>query len=519
MKTKKYLLTATSSSLLIGGLLLAGCASTAATTDTSSPVVTTETTADTSGSTMGVVAAEVLAANANSTTVNSDEWSMDGAVAISLDGTTASADGEGVTVANSTVTISAAGTYVISGQFDGQIVVDTDDEEVVALVLDGVDITNSTGAAIAIRNAEDVAVSLAGSSTLTSTGEDEEANAALFSDADLTISGDGSLTVNSVSDGITSHDDLVILSGNIAVTAGDDGLRGKDSLVIEGGTITVDAAGDALKSDQEEDETRGYIHISGGTLNLTAGDDGMQAQTDLVITGGETALVAEDDGLKSEVNLVVSGGATAVNGSYEGVESYYITVEGGTLGVEATDDGINATSGTSTTTDIGGVVEEDDGAMFAVTGGEITVSAEGDGVDTNGSALVTGGTLTAFGSSGDREGALDANGSIVVDGGTVLAVGTTGMAVFPDDSSAQGWFSAALDQTYGAGEDVQVLDESGSVIAEFTSVKTFQSVVLSDAGLEDAATYSITVGGQSAGTVVEGVASASQEGMGGPPRP
>ncbi|MGZ0711350.1 carbohydrate-binding domain-containing protein (plasmid) [Coraliomargarita sp. W4R53] len=521
MENKRYKLTAVAGSLLIGGLLLAGCASPEATTETPTSLTTEVTSAETSDSAMGLVATEVLAANANTTTVNSDEWSMDDAVMIALDGTSAAADGDGVAVTDSAVTISAGGTYVLSGQFDGQVIVDTDDEDVVALVLDGVDISNSTSAAINIVNAEDVVVSLSGTNALTSTGDDEEANAALFSDADLTITGDGSLTVNSANDAITSHDDLVVLSGSIDVTAGDDGLRGKDSLVIEGGTITVDAAGDALKSDQDEDDTRGFIHIAGGTLDLVAGDDGIQAQTDLVITGGEMTVDAEDDGLKSEVFVVVSGGATSVENSYEGVESFYITIEGGALDVQASDDGINATSGTSTTTDIGGVVEDDDGAMLTVTGGQTTVSAEGDGVDSNGSALIAGGTLTVFGSSSDREGALDANGSIVVDGGTVLAVGMTGMAVAPDDSSAQGWFAAALTQSYGAGEEVQVLDDSGALIVEFTSVKTFQSVVLSDSSLVEGETYTITVGGQSAGTAVEGVETTTEMGGGGggPARP
>ncbi|MDJ0349971.1 carbohydrate-binding domain-containing protein [Cryobacterium sp. PH29-G1] len=515
MKNRKYTLAAATSTLIIGGLLLAGCSSPAADTATT----TATTSSSISSFTTGAVATEVLAANANSTTVNDDEWTTDGAVTITLSGTTASADGDGVALTGSTVTISAAGTYVVTGQFDGQVVVDTDQEGVVALILYGAEISSSTSAAIAVLNAEDVAVSLSGTNVLTSTGDDDEANAALFSDADMTISGDGSLTVNSsLNDGITSQDDLMVLSGNISVTAGDDGLRGKDSLTIAGGSVTVDAGGDALKSDDETDDTRGFILISGGTLDLVAGDDGMQAQTDLVITGGETMLTATDDGLKSEVNLVVAGGTTAVESSYEGVESYYITIEGGALDVHASDDGINATSGTSTTTDVGGIEEADDGAWVTVSGGETTVEAEGDGIDSNGSALFTGGTVTVFGSSSDREGALDTNGSLVVDGGTVLAVGTTGMAVSPDASSAQGWFSAALDQTYGAGESVQVLDDSGALIMEFSSAKTFQSVVLSDASLVAGSTYTVTVGDQTAGTVVEGVAAAGGMG-GGPARP
>jgi uncharacterized protein DUF4353 len=511
MKKNKYPLTATVSTFLLGGLLLAGCSSPDALTETSTG------SASLSAFASGSVAAEVLAANANSTTVNDDEWTREGAVNVTLDGHTASTDGDGVTVAGATVTITAAGTYVLTGQLDGQIVVDTEDTGVVALVLDGVSIASSTSAAVAVVNAEDVVVSLSGSNTLSSTGDDEDANAALFSDADLTISGDGSLVVtSSVNDGITSHDDLVVLSGNLTVTAGDDGLRGKDSLTVEGGTVTVNAGGDAVKSDDEDDDTRGYVLVSGGTLDLVAGDDGVQAQTDLVITGGEITVAAADDGLKSEVHLVIADGTTTVASAYEGIESYYITIEGGTVDVHASDDGINATSGTSTTTDVGGIEEADDGALITVSGGQTTVEAEGDGLDSNGSALIVGGTLTVFGSSSDREGALDTNGSMVVDGGTVLAVGTTGMAVAPDSSSAQGWFSAALDQSYPAGESVQVLDASGSLVIEFTSVKSFQSVVLSEASVKNGESYSVTVGGVVAGTVTAGVAAAGGVGGQGP---
>jgi hypothetical protein len=157
--------------------------------------------------------------------------------------------------------------------------------------------------------------------------------------------------------------------------------------------------------------------------------------------------------------------------------------------------------------------------MVTITGGESTINSEGDGIDSNGSILITGGTTTVFGSPDDREGALDTNGSLIVNSGTVLAVGTTGMATSPDAESEQGWLSASLEQTYGAGESVQVLDDSGTVVAEFTSVKSFQSVVLSAGTLTEGSSYTVTVGGQSAGTVTAGVAAAGGMGggVGGPP--
>src|SRR5690606_14505314 len=122
------------------------------------------------------------------------------------------------------------------------------------------------------------------------------ANAAIDARADLTISGSGSLSVHgNGNDGISSTDDLVILSGDLTVTAADDALRGKDALVVEGGALELAAgSGDGLKSDQEEDETRGYILVTGGDIDITAGDDGVQAQTDTVITGGTLTAAVVD---------------------------------------------------------------------------------------------------------------------------------------------------------------------------------------------------------------------------------
>ena len=92
-------------------------------------------------------------------------------------------------------------------------------------------------------------ISLEGDSFLSDTAsyaEDADVNATLFSEADLTITGEGSLTVvGNGNDGITSEDDLVILSGTLTVDAVDDGVRGKDSLTIEGGALDVTAGGDA----------------------------------------------------------------------------------------------------------------------------------------------------------------------------------------------------------------------------------------------------------------------------------
>ena len=176
-------------------------------------------------------------------------------VDIALDGTGATGDSDDVTVKDSTVTITAAGTYRLSGDLDGQVVVDAPTTESVRLVLDGADITSSSTAAIAAVNAESLVVVLADGSenTLSDTNtyaEDADVNAALFSAGDLTIAGTGALTVTATattrSPARTAWSSRPVRSPSTAV---DDGIRGKDYLVVNGGTITVTSGGDGLKAD------------------------------------------------------------------------------------------------------------------------------------------------------------------------------------------------------------------------------------------------------------------------------
>ncbi len=321
-------------------------------------------------------------------------------------------DGEGVSVDKSTLTITAAGIYELSGDLEnGQVIVDTQDEENVTLILNGVNIHNEDSAALFVADAKEVVLVLAdqtenffsdGTEYLFASADVDEPNATMFSTADMTIFGNGSLTVEgNYNDGIASKDGLIIASGTINVTSVDDGIRGKDYLVVKDGDITIDAQGDGLKSDNAEDATMGYIEIQSGSFQISSAADAIQAETDIVISAGEfnltTAggsneqistdasakgfkagvninidggtfdinaaddaintngnivinegdftLASGDDGLHADQTLEINDGIISVTESYEGIESAVITINGGNLHINASDDGINVAGG------------------------------------------------------------------------------------------------------------------------------------------------------------------------------
>ncbi len=489
--------------LAIVGILTTGC--TATTTPSS-----TASTASTSGAvtvaaaTAGATVAEALAANSD-VTVTSAEYDAADAVTVQLAGSGATSSSDAVTSSGGTVTISAPGTFVLSGTLAGQLVVASDAAGAVRLVLDGVTITSDTGAAIAITKADEAAIVLAAGSVnrltdaaaYADTTSEDAPNAALFSMADLTIAGTGSLEVTGRAfDGIASKDGVVITSGTVTVDAVDDGVRGKDYLRIDGGTLTVTSGGDALKSDNETDATAGWIGVLGGTVTVTAGVDGLDATTDIIVGDGVLTVASGDDALHAEIALTIGGGTIDVTRSVEGLESEVITISGGDIDVTSSDDAVNASAAGVTAASGAGGPQGDTasaGVAFIMTDGSLVLDSSGDGLDSNGDATISGGTVIINGPTANGNGALDVNGEFLVNGGTLVAFGSAGMVVAPSTASDQDWLAATGQGTAG---EVQIVTD-GQVLATYTASKPFASVVFSSSAVSGTGTYEIVAGGQS----------------------
>jgi hypothetical protein len=415
---------------------------------------------------------------------------------VRLEGDSITFEGSGATVDGSIITITAAGTYSISGTVDdGQIIIDTEDEETVYLVLDGVDITSSTSAPIYVRNAEKTVITLAdgsenyvtdGTSYIFEDAESDEPNAAVFSKDDLTINGTGSLTVNAnFSHGIVSKDDLKITGGTITVNAVDDGVKGRDSIAVMDGIITVNAGGDGLQANNDKDAQEGYISIEGGVLSITADLDGIQAETSLSVSGGEITIITGGGsvvssggggwggrgmegnpnqttesikGLKAGVNLVITDGVIQIDSLDDAIHSdNSITISGGDILLASGDDGIRADA--ALTIDGGSLnitqcYEGLESVVITINDGTIHLTASDDGINASsgdggggfGAPPMRGGGPGGF-ESGDNfltinggyiaidanGDGIDANGSIEMTAGMVIVNGPTSNGNGPMD--------------------------------------------------------------------------------------
>lgn len=431
-------------------------------------------------------------------------YDLSSAVTITLSGTSIStSDSSAVKVNGSTATITAEGTYRISGSLtDGQLMVDASKSVVKLVLVDASLASSSTSPLYVLKAARTIVIVPDGSKSTVVDGKgyctDTEPNAAIFANSSLAFFGEGTgtLTVTGrCGDGVSTDDGLIVKSGVLEVSAVDDALRGKDYLIVRGGTVRASAStGHALKSDEEENTGAGFITVEGGTLELSSdGGDAIHATTDVKISGGTFAMSASSQGINAARSVTIDGGELVMAGVSEGIESKSITINAGSLSIDATDDSLNATAG------VGG--ESADGSTLVINGGFVRLnSSRGDAVDSNGDVKITGGTVVAHGPSSQPEVGLDFNGQCLIEGGTVVISGPSSrMSQKPDTGSKQASVLLQFRSTRSAGSLVQVQDSSGNAIATFAPARAYQTLIVSSPALQSGQTYTVVGGGSSSG--------------------
>ena len=463
------------------------------------------------------------------------EVSIKGEIEIRLDDSGSSASGAGVDISGDEIAIHSAGVYHLTGALsDGQVQVKVGKKDHVTLILDGVVISNGSGAAIFVKNAGQTILQLAEDSVnricsgmpveLSANAADDSASGgAIHAKDDLTIEGAGRLTVlGYVNNGIHCSNQLEITGGELTVEAVNNGVKGKDGVTISGGSLSIRSGGDGIDSDADDGRGYGVINIAGGELDIESFGDGMQAATALTVSGGSVNIVSGggsaaaapkqskerwnrdenrdrddesdavsskglkastlltisggkisidaaddalhsdgevsitggmltlstgDDGIHADDSLGISSGLIVIERSYEGLEANQILISGGEIDLNADDDGLNANGGQSFMgrgfrghggfggrDGFGGdwsdapqtQIESEPLLTLRITGGALHINAEGDGLDSNGDLIVEGGEIVVDGPSRSGNGALDSGSE---SGGICLVHGGTVLAI------------------------------------------------------------------------------------------
>lgn len=353
-------------------------------------------------------------------------------------------------------------------------------------------------------------------------------------DSTLTISG-ANITITSsgkAGKGISTDKNTIITSGTINITTSGAGATYTNSLGVTdsynatciktdgnisllGGSVTTSSSGTGGKGISSD----GTLTIGDAsnipTLNVTttgakflvSGTDYNQAKAiksdgSITINNGTITISSADDGIKSGTSITINNATVTITKSVEGIEAPFITVNSGNVSIVASDDSFNATKGLTP-----GGTETNDGSYLYLYGGNIVVSSTtGDGLDSNGNIVMTGGTVVVHGPQSSPEVGMDYNGTCNVSGGLLVISGTnSNMTQAPSTTSAQYSVKATTTSSVAAGTLFHIQDASGNDLVTFKPTRSYYSVVFSSASLKSGSTYSIYTGGTSTGTNTNGL--------------
>ena len=485
------------------------------------------------------------------------------AAVITLSGSGAACSSDAISVAGSTVTILDEGTYILSGSLtDGQIIVDAPADAKTQLVLRNVSVHSGSSAALYVRGADKVVVTLEGENTL-SCGEsftaidENNIDGAVYAKSDLTFNGSGSLAVSApAGHGIVGKDDVVFAGGSYAITSASHGVDANDSVRCVGAALTVDAGKDAIHAENADDAALGFVYIESGTFALEAEGDGLSAGAamtvldgsfDILCGGGSengaqqssdnwggfggggmmpgmpgghgpggkgpggvsfnTVTTTEDStsmkGVKAGTELTVSGGSFTIDSADDALHSNgNMTLSGGSFTIASGDDGVHAEENLTIsdgTLTITESYEGLEGLHILVNGGKITLTASDDGINAAGGTDQSGtGGRDQFGGGMMPGGMSAGSGSITISGGEIY-MNASGDGLDANGTlEISGGFTVVCGPTQG---DTAVLDyDKTAVITGGTFIGTGSTMMAQTFSSSSQGVFAVTCGSQPAGT-------------------
>lgn len=370
---------------------------------------------------------------------------------------------------------------------------------------------------------------------------------------ELRITG-GNIIVTAKDDAIVGRDLVAVQDGNLTLTAGGDGIKStndenaeKGNIALEGGTFTIVADNDGIQAEtslyvldgdynivtgggspetigineyanggHSEDSTtftetssaKGLkatteLAIGGGTFVIDSYDDAIHSSNSVLLEAGEMTIASGDDGIHADSSVVTKGGNLTITKTYEGIESKIVAIAGGTIDITSADDGLNVGGGADSS---GDNIEESAAGdhLIQITGGYVSVNSLGDGLDSNGSFVMTDGTVVVNGPTDDGNGQIDYVETFEISGGVLVAAGSTKTQT-SSEMSGQYAIMMTFPETQAAGTLVHLEDSEGNTIATFAPEKEYQSLYISSPDLSKDSSYTLYSGGSSTGTETNGL--------------
>lgn len=365
----------------------------------------------------------------------------------------------------------------------------------------------------------------------------------------------GTVNIDAGGDGVKSSNTndsslgfVYIKDGTLNITSGEDGIQAETAFTADGGTVNIVAGGGntaakpkqnndfggmgggmkghdgfGRKDFQDQDNSQiqltaaltdentennsdtstskkgiksgAALNISSGTFNIDSADDSLHSNGNADISGGDITIISGDKGIHGDSSVNITDGKINITKSYEGIEASVISISGGNVEIQSSDDGLNASDGSQQ----GAMGNNTDGIELNISGGFVYVNADGDGLDSNGNINISGGTVLVDGPTNGGNGALDGNGDIIVSGGTLVAAGSSQMAEYPDNSSEQHSVSIGLGSYQEAGTLITICDSNENAVISYVPSKTFDHIVISSPEIKSGETYTINIGGTFSG--------------------
>ena len=451
--------------------------------------------------------------------------------------------------------IKNGGSYLFEGDYNKTIIIESN-KNIVHLKFSNANFDIKNFAALYIKDAKKVILTLEGINKITINDDilsidENSVDAAIFSKSELTINGDGILSIDSTSNGICTKDILKIVGANVNISALNHGIDSNDSVRLKDANIKINAKYDGIHSANANDLELGYIYVLSGLISIECGSDGVSASNylyieniDLNITNkienaisdiyskkgikatndivilsgvfvidtlddsihsnksikinaGSFDLSSMDDGIHADSSIIINDGKIEINQCYEGIEAQNITINDGVISLYASDDGFNCAGGVDQDENFKpgrgpDQFDTDEDAFLIINDGSVYVNANGDGLDSNGYIEINGGNIVVEGPTNSGNGSLDFGISAKIGNATFISIGSSGMASNFTDSS-QGVIMYNMPNTYLANSTIKLIDEDSNVLLEFVATKKFSSIILSSLKIEKGQTYTLIV--------------------------